>query len=230
MDLNVLAGMQRRRSTTRRAACSRADADAQAAAQDRARGHGPQDQEGRQADRRRPARHRAGHRLRAAAGLPPDLCRRQPKAKIGLPEIMVGLFPGAGGTTRLVRKLGAMAAAPYLLEGKTLAPAKAQGRGADRRGRAPDDLLASAKAWVLNATRRRPGQTLGREGLQDARRRALSPGRLHDLRRRRGDGARQDQGRLPGGQGAAVGGLRRRAGALRHGARRSRRAGSPRSC
>ena len=38
-----------------------------------------------------------------------------PKAKIGLPEILVGLFPGAGGTTRLVRKLGLQAAAPYLL-------------------------------------------------------------------------------------------------------------------
>jgi 3-hydroxyacyl-CoA dehydrogenase/enoyl-CoA hydratase/3-hydroxybutyryl-CoA epimerase len=41
-----------------------------------------------------------------------------PKAKIGLPEIMVGIFPGAGGTTRLSRKLGAMMAAPFLLEGK----------------------------------------------------------------------------------------------------------------
>ena len=49
-----------------------------------------------------------------------------PKAKIGLPEIMVGIFPGAGGTTRLVRKLGAMAASPCLLEGKLIDPKKAK--------------------------------------------------------------------------------------------------------
>ena len=49
-----------------------------------------------------------------------------PKAKIGLPEIMVGIFPGAGGTTRLVRKMGAMMAAPYLLEGKLSDPKGAQ--------------------------------------------------------------------------------------------------------
>ena len=73
------------------------------------------------------------------------------KGKIGLPEIMVGLFPGAGGTTRLVRKLGAMAAAPYLLEGKTLAPAKAKGAGLVDEIVAADELLAKAKDWVLAA-------------------------------------------------------------------------------
>ena len=52
-----------------------------------------------------------------------------PKARIGLPEILVGIFPGAGGTTRLVRKLGAMGASPFLLEGKMLAPAAAKAAG-----------------------------------------------------------------------------------------------------
>ncbi len=74
-----------------------------------------------------------------------------PKAKVGLPEIMVGLFPGAGGTTRLVRKMGAMAAAPYLLEGKTLAPGKAKSAGLIDEVVAPEALLGAAKAWVLQA-------------------------------------------------------------------------------
>ena len=74
-----------------------------------------------------------------------------PKAKIGLPEIMVGIFPGAGGTTRLVRKLGAMAAAPFLLEGKLQDPKKANMAGIIDEVTAPEDLLAKAKEWVLSA-------------------------------------------------------------------------------
>ncbi|MDV4167007.1 3-hydroxyacyl-CoA dehydrogenase NAD-binding domain-containing protein [Rhodovulum sp. FJ3] len=74
-----------------------------------------------------------------------------PKAKIGLPEIMVGIFPGAGGTTRLVRKLGAMAAAPFLLEGKLQDPKKAKMAGIIDEVTAPEDLLAKAKEWVLSA-------------------------------------------------------------------------------
>ncbi len=74
-----------------------------------------------------------------------------PKARIGLPEVMVGLFPGAGGTTRLVRKLGPMAAAPFLLEGKLLAPAKMKAGGVIDEVVAPEELLARARAWVLSA-------------------------------------------------------------------------------
>jgi 3-hydroxyacyl-CoA dehydrogenase/enoyl-CoA hydratase/3-hydroxybutyryl-CoA epimerase len=75
-----------------------------------------------------------------------------PKAKIGLPEIMVGIFPGAGGTTRLVRKLGALAAAPFLLEGKLSDPKAAKAAGLIDEVVAPEALLARAKEWVLAAT------------------------------------------------------------------------------
>ncbi len=73
-----------------------------------------------------------------------------PKAKIGLPEIMVGIFPGMGGTTRLVRKMGAMAASPYLLEGKLLNPVKAKAAGLVDEIVPADELLSAAKEWVLS--------------------------------------------------------------------------------
>jgi 3-hydroxyacyl-CoA dehydrogenase/enoyl-CoA hydratase/3-hydroxybutyryl-CoA epimerase len=74
-----------------------------------------------------------------------------PKAKIGLPEIMVGIFPGAGGTTRLVRKMGAMTASPFLLEGKLSDPKKAKSAGIVDEVVPADELLSAAKEWVLNA-------------------------------------------------------------------------------
>ncbi|MEM7296415.1 MAG: 3-hydroxyacyl-CoA dehydrogenase NAD-binding domain-containing protein, partial [Pseudomonadota bacterium] len=72
-----------------------------------------------------------------------------PKAKIGLPEIMVGIFPGAGGTTRVSRKLGAMGASPILLQGQLSDPKKAKTAGLIDE--VVDDPVAAAKEWVLNA-------------------------------------------------------------------------------
>jgi 3-hydroxyacyl-CoA dehydrogenase/enoyl-CoA hydratase/3-hydroxybutyryl-CoA epimerase len=72
-----------------------------------------------------------------------------PKAKIGLPEIMVGIFPGMGGTTRLVRKLGAMGASPYLLQGKQLDPKKAKSAGLVDE--VSEDPMTAAREWVLSA-------------------------------------------------------------------------------
>ncbi|MEM1235744.1 MAG: 3-hydroxyacyl-CoA dehydrogenase NAD-binding domain-containing protein [Pseudomonadota bacterium] len=71
-----------------------------------------------------------------------------PKAKIGLPEIMVGIFPGAGGTTRLAWKLGAMAASPLLLQGKLNDPKKAKSAGVIDE--VVDDPVAAAREWVLS--------------------------------------------------------------------------------
>ncbi|MFT6607085.1 MAG: 3-hydroxyacyl-CoA dehydrogenase/enoyl-CoA hydratase/3-hydroxybutyryl-CoA epimerase [Halocynthiibacter sp.] len=72
-----------------------------------------------------------------------------PKAKIGLPEIKVGIFPGSGGTTRLVRKMGAMAASSYLLQGLMVNPAKAKAAGIIDEVVA--DPVAAAREWVLGA-------------------------------------------------------------------------------
>ena len=74
-----------------------------------------------------------------------------PKAKIGLPEILVGIFPGGGGTTRLTRKMGAMMAAPFLLEGKLSDPKAAKAAGLIDEVVAAEDLLTRAKEWVLTA-------------------------------------------------------------------------------
>ncbi|OWU85059.1 3-hydroxyacyl-CoA dehydrogenase [Oceanicola sp. 22II-s10i] len=71
-----------------------------------------------------------------------------PKAKLGLPEIQVGIFPGAGGTTRLVRKLGVMMAAPFLLQAKMSDPTAAKKAGIVDEVLA--DPVAAAKEWVLS--------------------------------------------------------------------------------
>ena len=76
----------------------------------------------------------------------------RPEARIGLPEIKVGIFPGAGGTTRLVRKLGALAAAPFLLEGRLCTPQEARAAGLVDEVVPPDTLLTRARDWVLSAT------------------------------------------------------------------------------
>ena len=71
-----------------------------------------------------------------------------PKLKLGLPEALVGLLPGAGGTQRLPRLVGLMGAAPILMQGKQLTAAEAQGLGI-LQGTAPQaELVATAKQWV----------------------------------------------------------------------------------
>src|SRR5579872_2848408 len=51
------------------------------------------------------------------------------RAKMGLPEIKLGLIPGAGGTQRLPRLIGAQAALEMMLKGETIDAARAKELG-----------------------------------------------------------------------------------------------------
>lgn len=71
-----------------------------------------------------------------------------PKARVGFPEAQVGLIPGAGGTQRLLRLVGAMAALPFMLESKRIDPQTALGMGMVHKVVPAADLLPAAKAWI----------------------------------------------------------------------------------
>jgi len=71
-----------------------------------------------------------------------------PKLKLGLPESMVGLLPGAGGTQRLPRLLGLMNAAPILIQGKQLSAKEAAAQGVATGAVPQAELIETAKQWV----------------------------------------------------------------------------------
>ena len=73
-------------------------------------------------------------------------------SKIGLPEILVGLFPGLGGTTRVPRMMGLMGASSVLLEGKLFTSNKAKSIGLVDEVVSEDELIQKAKNWILSAS------------------------------------------------------------------------------
>ena len=48
-----------------------------------------------------------------------------PKIQFGMPEVTLGLLPGASGVTKMTRHLGLLGAQPYLVEGKLFGPREA---------------------------------------------------------------------------------------------------------
>ena len=74
-----------------------------------------------------------------------------PKSRIGLPEVTLGLLPGGGGVVRLTYLLGLEAAMPLLVEGKQLVPTAALTAGLVDEVVAADALLARSREWILSA-------------------------------------------------------------------------------
>src|SRR4051794_14933253 len=73
-----------------------------------------------------------------------------PKAKLGFPEVKLGLLPGAGGVVRTVRMFGIVdALMQLLLQGQEKRPAQAlEMKLVDEVVATRDDLLPAAKAWI----------------------------------------------------------------------------------
>ncbi|MGZ6753926.1 MAG: 3-hydroxyacyl-CoA dehydrogenase NAD-binding domain-containing protein [Nocardioides sp.] len=73
-----------------------------------------------------------------------------PKVEIGLPEASLGLLPGGGGVTRIVRLLGIQSGLmDVLLQGPRFKPAQAQEKGlVDELVATREDLVPAAKAWI----------------------------------------------------------------------------------
>jgi 3-hydroxyacyl-CoA dehydrogenase / enoyl-CoA hydratase / 3-hydroxybutyryl-CoA epimerase len=74
-----------------------------------------------------------------------------PKAVVGLPEVQVGLLPGAGGTQRLPRLIGIMGALPLLLQGKHVKPAEALKLGIVHAIAPATEVVAKAREWLLGS-------------------------------------------------------------------------------
>ncbi len=72
-------------------------------------------------------------------------------AAIGLPESLVGLLPGAGGTQRLPRLIGVDAAMPILLDGGRLAGEASVKAGLAHAIVGPGEENAAAEAWLLSS-------------------------------------------------------------------------------
>lgn len=72
-----------------------------------------------------------------------------PKMQLGLPEITLGLIPGASGITKMVRLLGLMGAQPYILESRLFGPREALELGLVHE-LVPDAaaLRGAALAWI----------------------------------------------------------------------------------
>jgi 3-hydroxyacyl-CoA dehydrogenase/enoyl-CoA hydratase/3-hydroxybutyryl-CoA epimerase len=70
------------------------------------------------------------------------------KLRLGFPESQVGLIPGAGGTQRTPRLMGAMAALPFMLEAKRIGAQDALGMGLVHKLAPEGKLIEEAKAWI----------------------------------------------------------------------------------
>lgn len=72
------------------------------------------------------------------------------KTKIGLPEVMLGIIPGWGGTVRLPRLIGAAKALPLMMQGRAVNSRQAKAMGMIDASVPIRQLKRAARYFVLN--------------------------------------------------------------------------------
>jgi 3-hydroxyacyl-CoA dehydrogenase/enoyl-CoA hydratase/3-hydroxybutyryl-CoA epimerase len=108
--------------------------------------------------------------------------------RLGLPEVMLGIHPGFGGTVRAPRLIGAPAALDLMLTGRSIGPDRALQLGLVDRLAAREDLKAAARAIVLaRPPRHRPAIGPRLLQLPLLRRLVAARARKQVLRRARSD-------------------------------------------
>ncbi|WP_046865619.1 3-hydroxyacyl-CoA dehydrogenase NAD-binding domain-containing protein [Microvirga massiliensis] len=70
--------------------------------------------------------------------------------RVGLPEIKVGLFPGAGGTQRVARLMPTGDALQMLFKGEQIRPLMARNMGLLHAVAPEGEIVQTAKSWILN--------------------------------------------------------------------------------
>ena len=72
------------------------------------------------------------------------------KTKVGLPEIKVGLFPGAGGTQRVARLMQTGDALQFLFKGEQVKPKAAKAANLVHEIAPEEEIVERAKAFIVN--------------------------------------------------------------------------------
>ncbi|WNJ18651.1 3-hydroxyacyl-CoA dehydrogenase NAD-binding domain-containing protein [Pontibacter sp. G13] len=77
------------------------------------------------------------------------ICVNDTRIRVGLPEVKLGLLPGAGGTQRLPRLIGIEKSLEYILQARTVRPEKALKDGlVSELVDSPDDLMPAARSFI----------------------------------------------------------------------------------